>query len=93
MTSGFILYKYRNKIIISKNSNKLYFYINGFATRDHLSQRHSNKNHFIDEHLKNNINNYNTKILLNIKLHYGHTFNIFTLTQKKNNEFFFYIFH
>jgi len=88
MTGENYLYKYRNKIIISKNSGKLCCYINGFATRDHLNQRHSNNNHFIDEHLKNNINNYNTKILLNIKLHYEHIFNIFTLTQKKIMNFF-----
>lgn len=88
MTSDNYLYKYRNKIIISKNPDKLCCYINGFATRDHDSQRDSNNNHFIDNHLKQNINNYNTKILLNIKLHYGHTFNIFTLTQKKIMNFF-----
>jgi len=92
MTGENYLYKYRNKIIISKNSNKLCCYINGFATRDHLSQRDSNKNHFIDEHLKNNINNYNTKILLNIKLTNPDTsrpdFDIFTLTQKKIMNFF-----
>ena len=92
MTAGANLYKYRNKIIISKHPDKLCFYINGFATRDHLSQRHSNNNHFIDEHLKNNINNYNTKILLNIKLANPDTnwpnFNIFTLTQKKIMNFF-----
>ena len=94
MTGENNLFKYRNKIIISKhpNKDKLCFYINGFATRDHLSQRHSNNNHFIDEHLKNNINNYNTKILLNIKLANPDTnspnFNIFTLTQKKIMNFF-----
>ena len=88
------MFKYRNKIIISKhpNKDKLCFYINGFATRDHLSQRDSNNNHFIDEHLKNNINNYNTKILLNIKLANPDTtrpdFDIFTLTQKKIMNFF-----
>tara|TARA_Y100000389_G_scaffold201112_1_gene243054 strand:+ start:18267 stop:20330 length:2064 start_codon:yes stop_codon:yes gene_type:complete len=92
MTSENYLYKYRNKIIISKNSNKLCCYINGFATRDHLSQRDSNNNHFIDNHLKQNINNYNTKILLNIKLANPDTnspnFDIFTLTQKKIINFF-----
>ena len=92
MTGENYLYKYRNKIIISKNSNKLCCYINGFATRDHLSQRDSNNNHFIDNHLKQNINNYNTKILLNIKLANPDTsrpdFDIFTLTQKKIMNFF-----
>lgn len=94
MSGGTHLYKYRNKIIISKhpNKDKLCCYINGFATRDHLSQRDSNNNHFIDQHLKNNINNYNTKILLNIKLANPDTtrpdFDIFTLTQKKIMNFF-----
>jgi len=87
------LYKYRNKIIISKESNKLCCYINGFATRDHLRHRYeSNNNHLIDEHLKQNINNYNTKILLNIKLEIPdknrQKFDIFTLTQKKIMNFF-----
>tara|TARA_B100000787_G_scaffold159359_1_gene137423 strand:+ start:17858 stop:19966 length:2109 start_codon:yes stop_codon:yes gene_type:complete len=86
------LYKYRNKIIISKESDKLCCYINGFATRDHDSQRDSNNNHFIDSHLKQTINNYNTKILLNIKLENPDNnrpnFDIFTLTQKKIMNFF-----
>lgn len=95
------LYKYRNKIIIDNSNNKLLCYVNCIATRNHDHQL-NNSNNNIDEQLKTKINDYDNKILLNVKLNLNKFvdsvsdsdkfINLFTLTQKKIMNFFFIYF-